>query len=144
MISEQERQLDQLTERIIGAAIEVPGAMGPGLLASAYQQCLHCELSELGLSIRRQVDLPTIYKGIKLDCGDRIDLLVEEAVVLELKTVEKLLPLHSAQLLTYQGGLLLNFNEAILKRGAKRLVCQFGESADASQKTRRLGVPAVK
>ena len=141
MISEQERQLDQLTERIIGAAIEVPGAMGPGLLASAYQQCLHCELSELGLSFRRQVDLPIIYKGIKLDCGYRIDLLVEDAVVVELKTVEKLLPIHSAQLWTYQGGLLLNCNEAILKRGTKRLA---GESADASQKTCRPGVPAVK
>jgi GxxExxY protein len=144
MISEPERQLDQLTERIIGAAIEVHRAMGPGLLESAYQQCLHCELSELGLSFRRQVDLPTISKGIKLDCGDRIDLLVEDAVVVEPKTVEKLLPVRSAQLLTYQGGWLLNFNEAILKRGAKRLVNQFGESADASQKTCRPGVPAVK
>jgi GxxExxY protein len=115
-------------------------------LESVYEECLCYELSQLGLSFGRQVQLPISYKGIKLDCGYKMDLVVEDEVVLELKTVEHLLPIHSAQLLTYlklsgkKIGLLLNFNEPILTKGVKRLVNHFREDT----LTQRLGVSAVK
>jgi GxxExxY protein len=120
-----------LTERIIGAAIEVHRHTGPGLMESAYEECLCYELSQLGLSFKRQVHLPVTYKGIKLDCGYKMDLLVEDAVILEIKTVDQILPVHTAQLLTYlklsgkKVGLLLNFNSPILAKGIKRLVNHF-------------------
>ena len=119
--------LNGLTELIIGAAIEVHRATGPGLLESVYEECLCYELSQRGLKFTRQVELPISYKAIKLNSGFRMDLVVEDSVVLELKTVEELLPIHSAQLLTYLKlsgktlGLLINFNEPTLKRGLKRL-----------------------
>jgi len=119
---------EQLTEAIIGAAIEVHSELGPGLLESAYEECLCHELKLRGLSIRRQVELPVVYKGIKLDCGCRIDIIVEDRVVLELKTVEKLLPVPEAQLLTYlklsgkKVGLLVNFHSAVLRNSIKRMV----------------------
>src|SRR5215467_7098530 len=115
----QASTLNQLTELIIGAAIEVHRVTGPGLLESVYEECLCYELSQLRLAFERQVHLPVLYKGIKLDCGYRMDLVVEDAVVLELKTVDSLLPVHSAQLLTYlklsgkKVGLLMNFNEPV-------------------------------
>jgi GxxExxY protein len=124
---------NQLTEKIIGCAIEVHKALGPGLLESAYEECFCYELNQQGLSFNRQVPLPVVYKGIKLDCGYRIDVLVNEIIVVELKTVEKLLPIHDAQLLTYLKlykrpiGLLMNFNVPTLKSGIKRLVNQFQE-----------------
>jgi len=141
------RHLDELTKRIIGAAIEVHRHTGPGLLESVYEECLCYELSQLGLAFRRQVPLAVLYKEVKLDCGYRMDLVVEDSIVLEVKAVDRLVPVHSAQLLTYlklsgkQVGLLLNFNEAVLRRGLKRLVNHF---LDQSQQTRRLGVSAVK
>ncbi|MGC8763037.1 MAG: GxxExxY protein, partial [Acidobacteriota bacterium] len=92
---------DELTEKVIGAAVEVHRFLGPGLLESAYEDCLCYELSQRGLAFRRQVPLPVVYKGIRLDCGYRIDVLVEEELILEVKTVERLLPVHQAQLLTY-------------------------------------------
>lgn len=113
----------ELTEQIIGAAIEVHRALGPGLLESAYEGCLCHELALRGLTFRRQVELPVSYKGVKLDCGYRIDLLVEETVVVELKCVEKLAPVHDAQLLTYMKlsgkpvGLIFNFYIDVLTRG---------------------------
>lgn len=119
---------DRLTERIIGFAIEVHRQLGPGLLESAYEECLCYELQQSGLRFRRQVPLPVVYKAIRLDCGYRIDLVVEELVILELKTVERLIPVHEAQLLTYlklsglRIGLLLNFNSPVLKDGIRRLV----------------------
>jgi len=119
---------EELTEAIIGAAIEVHRVLGPGLLESAYEQCLCHELSLRGLSFRRQVDLPVRYKDIQLDCGYRIDLIVEDQVILELKTVEKLAPVHDAQLLTYlrlsgkRIGLLINFHSAVLRNAVKRMV----------------------
>ena len=125
--------INRLTEQVIGAAIEVHRVMGPGLMESAYEECLCYELSQRGLGFQRQVDLPLTYKGIKLDCGFRMDVVVEDAVVLELKTVDQLLPVHSAQLLTYlklsgkKVGLLINFNEPVLKKGLKRLVNHFPE-----------------
>jgi GxxExxY protein len=119
---------DPLTEKIIGFAIEVHRQLGPGLLESAYEECLCYELGQNGFAVRRQVPLPVVYKTIRLDCGYRIDLLVEERVILELKTVERLIPVHEAQLLTYlklsgmRTGLLLNFNSATLKDGIRRMV----------------------
>jgi GxxExxY protein len=126
---------NQLTEKIIGCAIEVHKALGPGLLESAYEECLCYEIAQNGLFLSRQVPLPVIYKGIKLDCGYRIDILVNDLVIIELKTVEKLLPIHEAQLLTYLKlyrrplGLLMNFNVPVLKDGIKRLVNQFQETS---------------
>jgi GxxExxY protein len=113
----------ELTEQIIGAAIEVHRLLGPGLLESAYEECLCHELTIRKIPFRRQVPLPVEYKGVKLDCGYRIDLLIDEAVIVELKCVEKLLPVHDAQLLTYMKltgktvGLIFNFYTDILTRG---------------------------
>ena len=115
---------DLLTQKIIGFAIEVHRQLGPGLLESAYEECL-CEAA---IGFRRQVPLPVIYKPVRLDCGYRIDFVVEEAVILELKTVERLVPIHEAQLLTYlrlsglRTGLLLNFNSPVLKDGIRRML----------------------
>ncbi len=122
------RENDLLTERIIGFAIEVHRQLGPGLLESAYEECLCYELKQSGLSFRRQVPLPVIYKSIRLDCGYRIDVVVEAQVILELKTVERLMPIHEAQILTYlklsglHTGLLLNFNSAVLKDSMRRIM----------------------
>ena len=119
---------EQLTGAIIAAAIEVHREVGPGVLESAYEECLCHELTLRGLKFRRQVALPLNYKGVHLDCGYRIDLIVEDTVLLELKAVEKLLPIHEAQLLTYlklaklKVGLLINFNVALLKDGIIRRV----------------------
>ena len=120
--------LNQITEKIIGAAIEIHKTLGPGLLESAYEECLCYQLSRAELHFQRQVDLPVLYKEVRLDCGYRLDLIVEDAVIVELKTVECLLPIHEAQLLTYlkmknlRVGLLINFNVPVLKDGIKRMV----------------------
>jgi len=117
---------DPLTERIIGCAIAVHRGLGPGLLESAYEQCLARELALNQISFRLQVALPVRYAGVDLDCGYRIDILVDDRVVLELKAVERLLPLHYAQVLTYmrlagaETGLLLNFNTPRLVDGIRR------------------------
>jgi GxxExxY protein len=138
----------QLTERIIGAAIEVHRNLGPGLLESTYEECLCYELSQLGFSFQRQLELPVRYKSVDLDCGYRLDLVVEGLVVLELKSVSELLPVHSAQLLTYLRlsgkpvGLLINFNVPVLKNGLKRLVNHFSEPQSLSSSP-RLSVSAV-
>ncbi len=124
----QDNQRDPLTDRVIGAAIEVHRHLGPGLLESAYEECLCYELTQAGLAIRRQVPLPVRYKEVALDLGYRLDVIVESRLILELKTVEKTLPIHEAQLLTYlklsgmRTGLLLNFSVPVLKDGVKRLV----------------------
>jgi len=120
-------EVNKITEKIIGAAIEVHRHLGPGLLESTYQFCLAKEMSLLGLDFEQQKPLPLEYKGSKLDCGYRIDFLVEQSVIIELKSVDKLLPIHEAQLLTYlrlskcKIGLLINFNVPILKQGIKRM-----------------------
>lgn len=122
------QKLNRFTEKIIGCAIEVHRNLGPGLLESAYEECLCFELNQAGLKYERQVSLPVIYKGIKLECGYRMDIIVENSVIVELKTVEKILPVHEAQLLSYlklynkKVGLLLNFHVSILKNGLKRMV----------------------
>jgi GxxExxY protein len=142
-ISEREVQpLDRVTEAIIGAAIEVHKHLGPGLMESAYEECLCYELSHLGLGFRRQVSAPVPYKGLKLDCGYKIDILVEDEVILELKSVEHLLPLHTSQLITYlkladkRVGLLINFNEVILTKGLKRLVNHYPKTSAPSASLR--------
>ena len=118
---------DEVTGQIIGSCIEIHRMPGPGLLESAYEECLCYELSKQGLCFSRQLALPVTYKGVKLDCGYRVDLLVADHVVVELKTVESLLPIHEAQLLTYLKlmnkpvGLLINFNVSVLRNGIKRL-----------------------
>lgn len=121
-------ELNKITEAIIGAAIEVHRNLGPGLLESAYRECLRYELLQRGYDVLQEVPLPLIYKGVKLDCGYRLDLLVNDAVIVEVKSVESLAPIHEAQLLSYlkisggKIGLLLNFNVKMLKHGGvKRL-----------------------
>ena len=122
------RRLWDLSERVLGACIEVHRHLGPGLLESAYEECLCWELGQAGLAYKRQVPLPIIYKEVRLDIGYRLDVVLEGRLILELKTVERLLPIHDAQLLTYlrlsgiRTGLLLNFNTATLKDGIKRMV----------------------
>lgn len=119
---------EELTGRIIGAAIEVHRALGPGLLESAYQKCLARELSLQGIPFEQERDLPVEYKGMLLDCGYRIDFLVAGKVILELKAVAEIHPVHKAQLLTYlkltgcKIGLLINFNVPVLKQGIQRMV----------------------
>lgn len=125
------QRINRITEEIIGSAIEVHKVLGPGLLESAYEECLCYELSKRNLAFARQVDLPVAYKEIKLDCGYRMDLVVEDLVVLELKAVERITPIHEAQLLTYLKlydspvGLLINFNVPVVTHGIKRIVNNF-------------------
>ena len=119
---------DPVTERVIGLAIEVHRALGPGLLESAYEECLAYELAQHQLCFQRQVPLPIVYKAVQLECGYRIDFVIDDWLIVELKTVEKLLPIHEAQLLTYlkltglKVGLLMNFNVPVLKDGIRRMV----------------------
>ena len=119
---------DALTEQIIGAAIQVHRELGPGLLESAYETCLCHELSLNSLKVERQKVIPIFYRGIKLDAGYRLDLVVEDKVIVEVKAVSELLPVHEAQLLSYLKqvgggrGLLINFNVKLLKHGLRRLV----------------------
>lgn len=119
-------EFNEITEKIIGCAIEVHKQLGPGLLESAYEECLAYELNNLGLKIERQKAVPVVYKNIKLDCGYRLDILVEDLVIIELKAVDILNPVREAQILTYMKfarkniGLLINFNVTLLKNGLKR------------------------
>jgi GxxExxY protein len=119
--------INQLTGEVIGAAIEMHKALGPGLLESAYEECLCHELSLKRFQFERQKPLPVEYKGVKLDCGYRLDLVADNRLIVELKACDKLLPIHDAQLLTYMRladikvGLLINFNVSVLKEGIKRL-----------------------
>ena len=120
--------LNEITDAIIGSAIEVHQALGPGLLESAYEECLCYELAHRGLAFRRQVPLPVVYKGVRLECGYRMGVVVERRVIVELKTVERLMPVHQAQLLTYlkltkiRLGLLMNFHVSVLHYGIRRLI----------------------
>jgi GxxExxY protein len=119
---------EELTEKILGAAIEVHKALGPGLLESASEECLCHELNLRGLRFQRQIKVPVIYKGISLDCGYQLDIMVEETVILELKSTERITSIHEAQLLTYMKllskpvGFIINFNVAVLRTGVVRKV----------------------
>jgi GxxExxY protein len=126
---------NEITKLVIGCAIEVHRALGPGLLESAYEECSCYELAQGGTRFLRQVPLPVRYKGIALDCGYRMDLLVDDLVIIEVKAVESLCPIREAQLLTYLKlaekpvGLLINFNVPVLKEGLKRIVNRFSDSS---------------
>jgi GxxExxY protein len=126
-MTERER-LDGITRSIIGAAIEVHRALGPGLLESAYEACLAFALVSCGLTVETQKPLPLVYHDVKLECGYRIDLLVAGSVVVEVKSVEALAPIHEAQIISYlklsgcKVGLLINFNVCVLKDGIRRFV----------------------
>ncbi len=126
---------NQITKLVIGFAIEVHRALGPGLLESAYEECLCYELAQGGIRFLRQVALPVRNKGVTLDCGYRMDLLVDDLVIVEIKAVESLSPIHEAQLPTYlklaekSVGLLINFNVPVLKQGLKRIVNRFSDSS---------------
>lgn len=130
-----QRNLNTISAEIIGAAIEVHSQLGPGLLESAYQIALQYELGLRGLSVSTQIDVPVFYKGQSLGTAFRLDMLVENAVIVELKSVEGLHPIHLAQLLTYlklrhlELGLLLNFNSSTMREGVKRVVNNFKDSA---------------
>ena len=121
-------ELNEISEKIIGAAIQVHRTLGPGLLESTYEACLKYELEKRGLKIQSQVGLPVIYDGIQIDLGYRLDILVEDAVIIELKAVTTIIPLHEAQLLSYLKlsgkhlGLLINFNVTLLKDGITRRI----------------------
>jgi len=121
-------EINRITERIIGCAIEVHKNLGPGLLESAYEECLCYEFNKIGLFFERQRPVPIVYKEIKLDCGYRPDLIVEKEVIVELKSIDAIAPIHETQILTYlrfankRIGLLINFNVTILKNGLRRFI----------------------
>ena len=127
------KNFNELTEAIIGAAMEVHRALGPGLLESIYEMCLCRELSIRGIPFERQVLIPVEYKGVKLDCGYRADIVVDGTILLEIKAIDSLLPIHDAQLLSYlklggwKIGLLINFNVELLKNGLRRRVFRLVE-----------------
>lgn len=124
----QRGELDAITKQIVSASIDVHRALGPGLLESVYESCLEFDLIEQGLDVQRQVALPVSYKQVKLEAGYRVDLLVEKQVIVEIKSVEQIAPIHKAQLLTYlkvsnlRVGLLINFNVDVLRKGVSRVV----------------------
>lgn len=134
--------INKITEKIIGSAINVHRVLGPGLLESAYEACLAFEVVECGLKVDRQKSLPVIYKSVRLDCGYRLDLIVEDLVIVEIKSVDLLLPIHEAQLLSYlklsgcRVGLLINFNVKLLKDGIRRLVNELPETPRALRSLR--------
>jgi GxxExxY protein len=136
--TEVRNKLNDLTKAVIGAAIEVHRALGPGLLESAYEICLCRELSLRDIQFQRQLPIPLEYKGVQLDCGYRSDIIVEEILLLELKAVDALLPIHEAQLLSYLKltglniGLLINFNVEVLKDGIRRRILTSGPSLSNS------------
>lgn len=121
-------KFDELSKKVIGCAIEVHKQLGPGLLENTYKQCLAFELSQIGINFQLEAELPVVYKNVKINCGYRIDVLVENQIIIELKSVDSLKPVHEAQILTYMKlsniniGLLINFNEKLLKSGIKRFV----------------------
>jgi GxxExxY protein len=129
------RSFDLLSDRVIGPSVEIHRQLGPGLLESAYEECLCYELSNSQLQFERQKPPPVTYKNVKLDCGYRLDLVVENKLIVDLKTVEQLLPIHEPQLLTYlklsriSFGLLINLNVPLLKQGIKRMVNKFPDSS---------------
>jgi len=129
----EKENLNRITGSIIGSAIQVHRALGPGLLESAYGTCLAFDLLESGHTVERQKPMPIVYRQVKLDCGYRLDLLVDNSVIVECKAVERLIPVHRAQLLSYlklsrcKVGLLINFNVIVLKSGIVRVVNDFPE-----------------
>ena len=144
---DQEKSLNEITEKVIGAAIEVHRALGPGLLESAYEACLAAELAQCGLQVERQRALPLVYKDVQVDCGYRLDLLVEGQVIVEVEAVDKLAAIHDAQVISYlrlsgcRVGLLVNFNVLLLKDGLRRLVNGFSDPLPSSANSAVSAVP---
>jgi GxxExxY protein len=132
---EEKDRLDLITRRIIGAAIEVHKKLGPGLLESAYEVCMAYELRQLGYKIEQQKPLPVVYKDVNLDCGYRLEMVVEDAVIVEIKAAQQLAPINDAQLLSHlrlsgmKVGLLINFHVRVLKNRLRRIVNEFPDSA---------------
>jgi GxxExxY protein len=135
-------KLNKVTETIISAAVDVHRALGPGLLESAYEACMVYDLAKAGLKVEQQKPLPIVYRGIKLECAYRLDLMIDNEVIVEIKSVEKFLPIHQAQLLSYlklserKVGLLINFNVKILKNGIKRVVNNFPDTLRSQRSLR--------
>jgi len=131
---DQEERLNKITETIIGVAINIHRALGTGLLESAYEACMVYDLIQVGMKVEQQKPLPVVYRGVKLECGYRLDLMIENEVVVEIKSIDKLLPIHKAQLMSYlkladcKVGLLINFNVELLKDGIQRVVNNFPDS----------------
>ena len=131
-------KLNNITEKIIGIAINIHRELGPGLLESAYQACMFHDFVQNNLIVEQQKPLPVVYRNVKLECAYRLDFLIESEVIVELKSVETLLPIHKAQLLSYlkiskcKVGLLINFNVKILKNGIQRIVNNFPDSANSA------------
>lgn len=136
--AETAESLNRITERVIGAAMRVHQALGPGLLESAYEACLAFELADGGMTVVQQQPLPVVYRNVRLNCGYRLDLIVEDRVIVEVKSVSRLEPIHEAQLLSYlrlssrRVGLLINFNVKVLKNGVRRLVRNFPDGSAVS------------
>ena len=136
----EKEKLNQITEAVIGAAVDIHRTLGPGLLESAYEACLVFELVEHGLKIEQQKPLPVVYRGVKLDCGYRLDILIEESVIVEVKSIDQIAPVHKAQLLSYlklsgcKVGLLINFNVKVLKDGIVRMVNNFPDAPEELKK----------
>jgi len=143
----QETERDRVSDRVIGAAIEVHRHLGPGLLESAYEECLCFELVRRGVAYERQVPLPVVFKGHRLDCGYRMDIVAEQQLIVEVKSVDQLMRIHEAQVLTYlrlsglQTGLLLNFNAVLLKHGLRRY--QLSASARSACSAVDLALPTA-
>ena len=131
---DQEERLNKITETIIGVAINIHRALGQGLLESAYEVCMVYDLIQVGMKVEQQKPLPVVYRGVKLECGYRLDLMIENEVIVEIKSIDKLLPIHKAQLMSYlkladcKVGLLINVNVEILKSGIQRVVNNFPDS----------------
>ena len=136
--AETAENLNRITERVIGAAMRVHQALGPGLLESAYEACLAFELADGGMKVVQQQPLPVVYRNVRLNCGYRLDLVIDDRVIVEVKAVSRLEPIHEAQILSYlrlsscRVGLLINFNVRVLKNGIRRLVRNFPDSSAVS------------
>jgi GxxExxY protein len=128
MAGTTDKPINEITQQVIGCAIEVHRQLGPGLLESVYEKCLAYELKQAGLVFEKQIELPVHYKEVQIDCGFRVDLFIEKALIVEIKAVEALIPVHEAQILTYmrlmgaKTGLLINFHVRLLKDGIRRFV----------------------
>ena len=139
---EEGEKLNKVTEAIISVAVDVHRALGPGLLESAYEACMVYDLAKAGLKVEQQKPLPIVYRGIKLECAYRLDLMIDNEVIVEIKSVEKLLPIHQAQLLSYlklsecKVGLLINFNVKMLKNGIKMVVNNFPDTLRSQRSLR--------
>ena len=139
---EEGEKLNKVTEAIISVAVDVHRALGPGLLESAYEACMVYDLAKAGLKVEQQKPLPIVYRGIKLECAYRLDLMIDNEVIVEIKSVEKLLPIHQAQLLSYlklsecKVGLLINFNVKMLKNDIKRVVNNFPDTLRSQRSLR--------